>query len=74
LGRQGSFAVKALNELKGIEPKATAKTQSETNRGLENLKAIGAKARVVDLAECVRDGDVVVTPPTPRSPSLRRRA
>ncbi len=71
LGRQGSFAVKAFNELKGIEPKATAKTQAGTNRGLENLKAIGAKARVVNLAECVKDGEVVVTLTNSKEPFLK---
>jgi ornithine cyclodeaminase/alanine dehydrogenase-like protein (mu-crystallin family) len=71
LGRQGSFTVKAFNELKGIEPKASARTRSGIERGVENLQSIEARARVVGFSECVKDADVVTTITTSKEPFLK---
>ena len=71
LGRQGSFAVKAFNELKGVKPLVSAKTEQGVKVGLENLGAIKAEGRVVKVQECVSSADVVTTVTNSKEPFVK---
>ncbi len=71
LGRLGVFAVKAFNELKGIKPLVSAKTEEGINRGIEGMKAIGAEGKTVSVQECVSGAEVIVTLTNSKEPFVK---